>query len=74
MDFTDIANDVAASNRIEAVGVPVVPGRRCHIDGDMLAYQCGGNDETDVATSRRILKSKIDLFKDASGAEGVLLL
>lgn len=72
-DFTDIANEVAASNRIEAVGVPTVPGRRVHIDGDMLAYQCGGNDETDVATSRRILKSKIDLFKEASGAESILL-
>lgn len=73
MDFTDIANEVGAANAIEPQGVPIVKGRRVHIDADMLAYQCGGNDETDVATSRRILKSKIDLFKDASGAEGVLL-
>lgn len=58
---------------IEPQGVPVVPGRRVHIDADMLAYQCGGNEDTDVATSRRILKSKIDLLKDAAGAEGVLL-
>ena len=58
---------------IEPQGVPVVPGRRVHIDADMLAYQCGGDEDTDVATSRRILKSKIDLFKDAAGAEGVLL-
>lgn len=72
-DFSDIADEVGAANAIEPQGVPAVPGRRCHIDADMLAYQCGGNDETDVATSRRILKSKIDLFKDASGAEGVLL-
>ena len=72
-DFSDIADEVGAANPIEPQGVPVVPGRRVHIDADMLAYQCGGNDETDVATSRRILKSKIDLFKDASGAEGVLL-
>ena len=69
MDFSQLEGVQA----IEPQGVPVVPGRRCHIDADMLAYQCGGNDETDVATSRRILKSKIDLFKDASGAEGVLL-
>lgn len=69
MDFSQIEGVPA----IEPVGVPTVPGRRCHIDGDMLAYQCGGNDDTDVATSRRILKSKIDLFRDASGAEGVLL-
>ena len=73
MDFTDIANAVGAAHAIEPQGVPVVPGRRVHIDADMLAYQCGGNEDTDVATSRRILKSKINLFKDASGAEGVLL-
>lgn len=73
MDFTDIANEVGAANAIEPQGVPVVKGRRVHIDADMLAYQCGGNDETDVATSRRILKSKIDLFKDAAGAESILL-
>lgn len=73
MDFTDIANAVGAANAIEPQGVPVVPGRRVHIDADMLAYQCGGNDETDVATSRRILNSKIALFREAAGAEGVLL-
>ena len=72
-DFSDIADEVGAADAIEPQSVPVVPGRRVHIDGDMLAYQCGGNEDTDVATSRRILKSKIDLFKDASGAEGVLL-
>ena len=69
MDFSQLEGVQA----IEPQGVPVVLRRRVHIDADMLAYQCGGNDETDVATSRRILKSKIDLFKDASGAEGVLL-
>lgn len=69
MDFSQIEGVPA----IEPQGVPVVPGRRVHIDADMLAYQCGGNEDTDVATSRRILKSKIELFKDAAGAEGVLL-
>lgn len=69
MDFSQIEGVPA----IEPQGVPVVQGRRVHIDADMLAYQCGGNEDTDVATSRRILKSKIDLFKDAAGAEGVLL-
>lgn len=73
MDFTDIANEVGTAHAIEPQGVPVVKGRRVHIDADMLAYQCGGNEDTDVATSRRILKSKIDLFKDAAGAESILL-
>ena len=69
MDFSQLKGVQA----IEPQGVPLVKGRRVHIDADMLAYQCGGNDETDVATSRRILKSKIDLFKDAAGAESILL-
>lgn len=69
MDFSQLDGVQA----IEPQGVPVVPGRRVHIDADMLAYQCGGNEDTDVATSRRILKSKIDLFKDAAGAESILL-
>lgn len=73
MNFNDIASEVAEAAPIEPQGVPVVPGRRCHIDADMLAYQCGGNDDTDVATSRRILKSKIDLLKDAAGAESIML-
>ena len=41
MDFTDIANEVGAANAIEPQGVPIVKGRRVHIDADMLAYQCG---------------------------------
>lgn len=69
MDFSQLEGVPA----IEPQVVPVVPGRRVHIDADMLAYQCGGNEDTDVATSRRILKSKIDLLKGAAGAEGVLL-
>lgn len=71
--FSDIADAVAAANAIEVQSVAKVPGRVLFIDADMLCYQCGGNDDTDVATSRRILKSKIDLFMEASGADRVVL-
>lgn len=71
--FSGIADAVAAANAIEVQSVAKVPGRVLFIDADMLCYQCGGNDDTDVATSRRILKSKIDLFVEASGAERVVL-
>ena len=71
--FSCIADAVAAANAIEVQRVAKVPGRVLFIDADMLCYQCGGNDDTDVATSRRILKSKIDLFMEASGAERVVL-
>lgn len=73
MNFTDIADAVSAANAIEPQSVPVVPGRRVHIDADILAYQCGGNEDTDVATSRSILKSKIDLLRSASGAQSIVL-
>ena len=71
--FSGIADAVAAANAIEVQSVAKVPGRVLFVDADMLCYQCGGNDETDVATSRRILKSKIDLFMEASGAERLVL-
>ena len=72
-DFSGIADEVAAANAIEVPRVPKVEGRVLFVDADMLCYQCGGNDDTDVATSRRILKNKIDLFMEASGAERLVL-
>lgn len=69
MDFSQLEGVKA----IEPQVVAKVPGRLLFVDADMLCYQCGGNDETDVATSRRILKSKIDLFLEASGAERFVL-
>lgn len=72
-DFSGIADEVAATNAIEVQQVPKVEGRVLFVDADMLCYQCGGNDDTDVATSRRILKNKIDLFMEASGAERLVL-
>lgn len=71
--FSGIADAVAAANAIEVQSVAKVPGRVLFIDADMLCYQCGGNEDTDVATSRRILKSKIDMFVEASGAERLVL-
>ena len=71
--FSGIADAVAAANAIEVQSVPKVSGRVLFVDADMLCYQCGGNEDTDVATSRRILKSKIDLFMEASGAERLVL-
>lgn len=72
-EFADIADAVAASAPVVVQAVPVVPGRRIHIDADILAYQCGGNEDTDVATSRRILGAKINLLREAAGAERIQL-
>lgn len=62
-----------AAEPMKAQTVPVVPGRRLHIDGDMLAYWAGGNEDTDVATSRRILATKVEGMKYAAGAESVIV-
>lgn len=71
MNFTDIANAIGEAAPVEPRTIPVVPGRVVDIDADILCYQCGGGD--DVSVSRRILKHKVELFREASGAEKVVL-
>lgn len=53
--------------------VPTVPGRELHLDGDMLAYWAGGNDDTSVATSRSIALNKIEAMRYQAGAERVIV-
>lgn len=71
-DFAAIAALAAAASPM-ATGVPLVPGRRVHVDGDMLAYMAGGNAETSVAASRAMLRNKVEKFQLMSGAESALL-
>lgn len=63
----------AQAATMTAQTVPVVEGRTLHIDGDMLAYWAGGNEDTDVATSRRILSTKIEGMQYAAGADKVVV-
>ena len=63
----------AAAEPMTAQTVPVVPDRELHLDGDMLAYWAGGNEDTDVATSRRILATKVEGMKYAAGADAVVV-
>ena len=46
-----------------------VKGRVLHIDGDILAYQCAGNDDTPLAIARGNLVSRIDNMRIFSGSE-----
>lgn len=52
---------------------PVVPGRVLHLDGDLLCYFAGGNEETTVAESRLRAISKINTMREQSGSESVVL-
>jgi DNA polymerase-1 len=69
MDFSQLEGVPAVTPQF----VPKVPGRYLFVDADILCYQCGGNDDTDIETSRQSLKRKIDLFMAASGAERLTL-
>lgn len=64
---------VAADAPMVAQTVPVVPNRRLHLDGDMLAYWAGGNNETSPAVSRQIALGKIDAMQYAAGAESTVV-
>ena len=54
MDFSQLEG----YGRVSPKGVPVVPGAVSHIDGDMLAYQCGGNERHRCGHIRRILRAR----------------
>lgn len=73
MDFDSIASGLAEVSPIIPQRIASVPGRVLHIDGDILAYQCSGGDDTDVGTARNILRHTINKLADASGAEKVIL-
>ena len=68
------AQQAAADLPQEAPPLPeVVPGRVLHVDGDLLAYWAGGNEDTTVAESRGRAMSKINALRDQAGAESVVL-
>lgn len=50
---------------------PVVLGRVLIVDGDYLAYYCAGNDETSPGEARRRAIDRLELMRDACGAEKV---
>lgn len=68
------AVEAAAGQAPEPKAIPdVVPGRHLMVDGDYLAYFCGGNaeKETPAGISRMFAKERIEKMKVMSGAEKV---
>lgn len=69
-------------NAVEATAVdappmnpvpPVVPGRTLHVDGDIIAYWAGGNDDTPVGISRMNALNKIAQMQEYSGSDKVVV-
>lgn len=53
--------------------VPVVPGRKVHVDGDYLAYKAAGNDETSAGTARGRALDIIKDFTSRTGSESAVV-
>jgi len=67
------ANAAAEHEPCVSVAPEIVPGRVLHIDGDMIAYWAGGNDDTTIETSRNVAANKIDTMREYAGAERVIV-
>lgn len=52
---------------------PMEPGLVVHVDGDMLCYECAGNDEVTQGEARQRTINKIEQLRSRSGAEGVVV-
>lgn len=53
--------------------VPVIPGRVLLVDGDYLAYFSAGNDDTEPGRARNNVLDRINLMRDLSGSEKVVV-
>lgn len=67
------ANAAAEQEPCVSQAPEIVPGRVLHIDGDMIAYWAGGNDDTTIETSRNVAANKIDTMREYAGAERVIV-
>lgn len=63
-----ILNAVAEAEPIVREPVQPILGRVAHVDGDMIAYMAGGNDDTSIATSRAMMSGKLNSILSHSGA------
>lgn len=52
---------------------PIVPGLVLHVDGDYLAYYCGGNEDTTVADARLNALAFIESYRAIVGADKVVV-
>ncbi len=51
----------------------VVPGRRCHVDADFLAYFAAGGADMPIGIARQTVRDRCEKFRVMTGSETVLL-
>lgn len=73
MDIRLLADSVGEAQPLAPGGLETVKGRVLSIDADMLAYQCGGNEDTSVGESRNHALDLIVSMAHTVGADKVIL-
>lgn len=72
-DFVDAVTVVAEETPQSTETTPEVPGLRLHVDGDFLAYNKAGTDDTLAGTAKNNALAKIADLKARVGAETVIV-
>jgi hypothetical protein len=72
-DYDDLVGDLVEEFQEPKVLPELVAGRVVHVDGDILAYNCAGNDEVPPPIARRNLLARIDNLKLLAGAERIVV-
>lgn len=72
INLQEVAEAVAATAPIDRT-VARVPGRVLSVDGDMICYQAGGNDDTTVGQAREHARFIISRLVSWSGADKVIV-
>lgn len=68
-----VAHAAASESHAQAPYPDPVQGRVLHMDGDMLCYWAGGNEDTTVARSRGLVLNKIETMRLYSGSTDVVV-
>ena len=71
--FADAITKAAEAQPHTIIATPLVPGLTVHIDGDFLAYNAAGNDDTLPGEARLNCLGKIEVLRARVGAEHVVV-
>lgn len=73
LDLDALGADLENEEPVKRERPAEVAGRVVHVDGDMIAYSCAGNDDTAPSEARQRALQKIELFRVMSGATSAVV-
>lgn len=73
LDLDALGDAAAEAAPVERPMPPMEEGLVVHVDGDMLCYECAGNDEVTQGEARQRTINKIESLRSRSGAESVVV-